>query len=290
MADRLRVSARGAITEIVFDHPPINIYDVATRDELCDVLSGVIADPDVHVLVFSAAGDHFSAGADLKEFGTAPSVWAMRDARWGRDVWGLLRCRHRADARVDARVRGRVRFRARAAVRLPARGRRLLRRAPRGARRHDPRRAARRRPCSRVVGTSPALATILLSDRIPAHDALELGFVDEVVPRADLRARTDELADHIAARPTAAVRAAKALVWAALDLPLAEGLAREQDLAELVRSRDAVRAAVAPERPRPRGRSSPPSPYLNGSTNCSRASANVDHRRHKRAARVLQHS
>ena len=32
--------ARGAITEIVFDHPPINIYDVATRDALCEVLAG----------------------------------------------------------------------------------------------------------------------------------------------------------------------------------------------------------------------------------------------------------
>ena len=34
MADRLRVAARGAITEVVFDHPPINIYDVATRKRL----------------------------------------------------------------------------------------------------------------------------------------------------------------------------------------------------------------------------------------------------------------
>ena len=52
----------------------------------------------------------------------------------------------------------------------------------------------------RVAGTSAALATVLLSDRIPAHDALARGFVDEVVPRAVLRARTDELADAIAAR------------------------------------------------------------------------------------------
>jgi len=48
----------------VFDHPPINIYDVATRDALCDTLTALIADPDVHVVVFRAAGDHFSAGAD----------------------------------------------------------------------------------------------------------------------------------------------------------------------------------------------------------------------------------
>ena len=88
---RLRVDARGPITEIVFDNPPINIYDVATRDELCDVLAAVIAEPDVRVVVYRAMGEHFSAGADLREFGTAPSLFAMRDARWGRDVWGLLR-------------------------------------------------------------------------------------------------------------------------------------------------------------------------------------------------------
>ncbi len=81
----------GAVTEIEFDHPPINIYDVATRDALCEILTAVIADPGARVLVFTAAGEHFSAGADLREFGTAPSLFAMRDARWGRDVWGLLR-------------------------------------------------------------------------------------------------------------------------------------------------------------------------------------------------------
>ena len=233
MADRLQVSARCAITEIVFDHPPINIYDVATRDELCDVLTGVIADPGVSVVVFSAAGDHFSAGADLKEFGTAPSVWAMRDARWGRDVWGLLRtvevpmlasmhgyavgfgfelalqCDYRlaADDCVVALPEARVGM-------IPAGG------------------ASQTLP--RVVGTGAALSTILLSDRIPAHDALARGFLDEIVPRGDLRARTGELADRIAARPTAAVRAAKALAWLALDLPLAVGLAREQDFAALL--------------------------------------------------------
>jgi enoyl-CoA hydratase/carnithine racemase len=233
VTERLRVSTRDAITEIVFDHPPINIYDVATRDELCDVLTGVIADPGVRVVIFTATGDHFSAGADLKEFGTAPSVWAMRDARWGRDVWGLLRavevpmlasmhgyavgfgfelalqCDYRlaADDCVVALPEARVGM-------IPAGG------------------ASQTLP--RVVGTSAALATILLSDRVPASDALARGFVDEVVPRAELRARTDALAEQIAAKPTDAVRAAKALVWAALDDPLAEGVARERDLAGLL--------------------------------------------------------
>ena len=86
---------------------------------------------------------------------------------------------------------------------------------------------------SRVVGTGAALATVLLSDRIAATDAFDRGFVDEVVPRADLAARSGELARAIASRPPAAMRAAKAAVWASLDLSLEEGLRRERELAAL---------------------------------------------------------
>jgi enoyl-CoA hydratase/carnithine racemase len=239
---RLRVGARGHVTEIAFDHPPINVYDVATRDELCDVLGAIIADPDVRVVVFRSAGEHFSAGADLNEFGTAPSLWAMRDARWGRDVWGLLRAvpvpmiasmhgfavgfgfelalqcdvRLAADDCVVALPEARIGM-------IPAGG------------------ASQTLP--RVRGTGAALDAILTSDRIPAGDAWERGFLDEVVPRAELAGYTDALADRIARRPAAAVQAAKAAVWSALDLPLGEGLAREGDLARaLSASPGAVRA------------------------------------------------
>jgi enoyl-CoA hydratase/carnithine racemase len=234
--DRLHVHARGSITEIEFDHPPINVYDVATRDALCEVLTAVIADPGVHVVVFTASGAHFSAGADLNEFGTAPSLFAMRDARWGRDVWGLLRAvpvpmiasmqgnavgfgfelalqcdlRIAADDCVVALPEARVGM-------LPAGG------------------ASQTLP--RVVGTSAALAAVMTGERVPAADALTRGLVDEVVARDDLRAHTDARAGQIAARPTAAVRAAKAAVWAALDLPLEVGLRREIDLATGLRAR-----------------------------------------------------
>jgi len=211
VADRLHVRADGPITTVEFDHPPINIYDVATRDTLCEVLRGVQADPGVRVVVFTASGDHFSAGADLKEFGTAPSVWAMRDARWGRDVWGLLRgvavpmvasmqgyavgfgfelalqCDYRlaADDCVLSLPEARIGM-------IPAGG--------------------ASQTLSRVADTSAALATVLLSDRIAATDALARGFVDEVLPRAALVSRTEEVARTLASRPAATVRAAKAAV------------------------------------------------------------------------------
>jgi enoyl-CoA hydratase/3-hydroxypropionyl-coenzyme A dehydratase len=223
------------VTEIEFDHPPINVYDVATRDALCEVLTAVLADPIVRVVVFTATGDHFSAGADLKEFGTAPSLFAMRDARWARDVWGLLRAvpipmfasmqgnavgfgfelalqcdlRIAADDCVVALPEARVGM-------LPAGG------------------ASQTLP--RVVGTSAGLAAVMTGERVPAADALARGFVDEVVPRDELRAHTDSRADAIAARAPLAVRAAKAAVWAAVDLPLDVGLQREADLARSLRA------------------------------------------------------
>jgi len=89
----------------------------------------------------------------------------------------------------------------------------------------------------RVVGTSAALAAVINGERVDATDALARGFVDEVVPRTELRVHTDARADALAARPTAAVRAAKAAVWMAVDLPLEVGLRREVDLAAALRAR-----------------------------------------------------
>jgi enoyl-CoA hydratase/carnithine racemase len=232
---RLHAHTRGAVTEIEFDHPPINIYDLAMRDALCEVLTAVIADDAVRVLVYTATGDHFSAGADLNEFGTAPSLFAMRDARWGRDVWGLLRAvpvpmiaamqgnavgfgfelalqcdvRIAADDCVVALPEARVGM-------IPAGG------------------ASQTLP--RLVGTSAALHAVITGRRFEATEALERGFVDEVVPRSAVRARAHEVAQRVAERPPASVQAAKAAVWAALDLSLPVGLARERDLAARLRA------------------------------------------------------
>jgi enoyl-CoA hydratase/carnithine racemase len=230
VGDRLHVTAREAVTEIAFDHPPINIYDVATRDELCDTLCAVIADPDIHALVFRAHGEHFSAGADLKEFGTAPSLWAMRDARWGRDVWGLLRA---VEVPMIASMHGyAVGFGFELALQCDVRiaADDCLLALPESTIGMIPAGGASQ-TLPRLAGTSVALRAILTGERILAADALERGLVDVVVPREELRERTDALANRLAARPTAAVRAAKAAVWAALDLPLALGLQREADLA-----------------------------------------------------------
>src|SRR5581483_10369611 len=60
------------------------------RDELYEVLTAVRDDDDVRVLALRGAGRAFCAGADLTEFGSAPSPTRARAIRFARDVWGLL--------------------------------------------------------------------------------------------------------------------------------------------------------------------------------------------------------
>lgn len=82
----------GAVAHIVLNRQRVmNAYNVQMRDELFITLEAVRDDPDVRVAIISGAGERaFCAGADLTEFGTAPSQVIARQVRWERDIWGLF--------------------------------------------------------------------------------------------------------------------------------------------------------------------------------------------------------
>lgn len=81
---------RGVAT-ITLNRPErLNAINMAMRDEIWEHLQACRDIPDVQVVVFRGEGSCFSAGADISEFGTAPSVMASRAARHDRDVWDLL--------------------------------------------------------------------------------------------------------------------------------------------------------------------------------------------------------
>ncbi|MGI8927209.1 MAG: enoyl-CoA hydratase/isomerase family protein [Tepidiformaceae bacterium] len=92
MPDPLRfaIDPRGVAT-ITLDRPErLNAINMAMRDLLWTYLRASRDIPGVRAIVFRGEGRAFSAGADISEFGTAPSILASRRARWERDVWGLL--------------------------------------------------------------------------------------------------------------------------------------------------------------------------------------------------------
>ena len=60
------------------------------RDDLFEIIQSIKDDDDVKSVLISGQGRAFCSGADLTEFGTAPSQVIAREIRWKRDVWGQL--------------------------------------------------------------------------------------------------------------------------------------------------------------------------------------------------------
>ncbi len=66
----VETSRSGPIAVIRFGEPPVNSLGAATRRGLADALNAAIADPEIRAIVLAGRNGLFSAGADIKEFGT----------------------------------------------------------------------------------------------------------------------------------------------------------------------------------------------------------------------------
>jgi len=219
-------------------HPPLNIYDLRMRDELIDAFSAVRDHPDVRVLVLAAEGAHFSAGADLKEFGTAEGVLDARSIRWERDPWTpLWELPQPTVVALHGYALGAgLEMALLCDIRVAATGTTLA--LPETTLGMLPS-AGGTQSLARVVGPGRAAPLVMLGSRIDAAEALRLGVVDSVVDDADVEAH--RLAERIAAADPLAVRAARRALRVAADLPLADGLRHERLLAAGLRGRAALR-------------------------------------------------
>jgi enoyl-CoA hydratase/carnithine racemase len=81
----------------------------------------------------------------------------------------------------------------------------------------------------RMIGRNRAKELIYAARRIPASEALRLGLVNHVVPRAELLARATALADEIMRNSPFAVRQAKWAIDHGADQEFEEGLQREHE-------------------------------------------------------------
>ena len=89
--ETLLYEKRGPVARISFNRPQVlNAYNVQMRDDLSQALSAVADDAEVRAPLVTGEGRGFCAGADLTEFGTAPSQVIARKVRWQRDVWGQM--------------------------------------------------------------------------------------------------------------------------------------------------------------------------------------------------------
>ena len=209
----------------------LNAVHLEMRDELWMQLALLRDDPTVRVAVLQGAGERaFSAGADITEFGSAPSFIESRDARVRRDLWGVMVA---LEIPLIAAIHGYA-YGAGLEMSLYC----DLRVASEDARFAIPEVTLGYIPSAGGTQTVPrhlnrgeALRMATTGDPITAARAYELGFVQRIVPRADLEAAAAEWAELLAAAAPAAVRATKRAVVRGLDVSLADGLALEQRLA-----------------------------------------------------------
>tara|TARA_Y100000590_G_scaffold285106_2_gene320891 strand:- start:1016 stop:1720 length:705 start_codon:yes stop_codon:yes gene_type:complete len=231
MSDKVSLSfSDQGLATVTMSNPPLNIYDLDMRDGLIEAISAVRDNPDARALLLRSEGRHFSAGADLSEFGSASSIFEARRIRWDRDPWlPLLALSVPTVASLKGYTMGSglemallcdVRIAADNTVlglpetklgMLPA--------------------AGGTQSLTRILGPHVASPLILTGRDIEASEAFDLGIVSELVDAADLDHVSERIAHQLALiDPSIAMKLRRCLA-AANDLPLSLGLELERQLA-----------------------------------------------------------
>lgn len=207
----------------------MNALNAAVREGLWAGVRRFVADDDLRVLVLTGAGDRaFCAGADLKEMSGTQMTVPPPDFMpvFGRNV--------HTDKITIAAVNGLALAGGFSIVQncdlvvaadtatFGVREAQVGRGAPWAA------------PLQWLMPPRVALQLLLTGEALTAERAREIGFVNEVVPLAELVDATQRLARRIAMNAPLSVAAMKRTIYAAADRSLLDGLAEGDRIFEPV--------------------------------------------------------
>ena len=223
----------GSVARISLDRPAVlNAYNIQMRDDFSEALAAAADDPDVRALLIAGEGRGFCAGADLTEFGTAPSQVVARKVRWQRDVWRQM---IDADKPIVAAVHGYcigsgleiallcdLRLAAEDTVFAMPEVRLGMIPAAGGT-----------QTLPRNAGASDSLDLLLTGRRFTTAEALAMGLVTRVSPMGRLVEDAWKAAVALADCPTGTVVSLKRALREGLDLSIEEGLKLEARLAAM---------------------------------------------------------
>lgn len=237
------------VAVVTLDRPELNVFDLTMRDEFITAVTAVRDHPDARALLLRANGRHFSAGADLSEFGTADFPLEARRIRWDRDPWGPLwdlpqpsvvaLHGHAVGAGLEMALLCDLRL-ADPTTRLGLPETKLGMLPAAGG----------TQSLTRAIGADAALPIVATGRTLDAEEAAERGIVHAVVD--DVERQAVAVAKRLASIDPVVATAARRAVHAAGDLPLAEGLIVERDLAAWA-AHAATLPGSAPHRPNRRG-------------------------------------
>lgn len=229
------LTIQGPVAWLTLNRPHVlNSYNVKMRDEFFQLLGSLEENPDVLSVVVRGAGNRaFCAGADLTEFGSAPSQFIARQVRFERDVWGRL---FGLSKPIVAAVQGYcfgsgleialgcdiIVATSSAKFGLPETNLGMIPAA--GGTQTMP----------RAVGIARGMDALLTGRTIEADEALAIGLVNRLAPEESVFDQADQIAHELASFDEAVMRAAKRSLANANHTRLEDGLAAEARLAALL--------------------------------------------------------
>jgi crotonobetainyl-CoA hydratase len=250
MSEFCKTERDGRLLVVTLNRPDVmNALHPAANFELAKVFDDFASDPELWVAIVTGAGERaFSAGNDLK-FQAGGG-----DMRQPRSGFAGLTSRFDLVKPVIAAVNGVAMgggFEIALACDLIVASERAVFALP------EPRvglaaLAGGLHRLPRAIGTKRALGMILTGRRVSAKEGYDLGFVNEVVPHAELMPAAKRWAAQILECSPLSVRASKEAVLRGFNLDLQAALeARYDGIAAMARSEDFVEGprAFAQKRP-----------------------------------------
>ncbi len=218
------------VARITLHNPPANVLNLSVLKELELVLNELEEDEYVRVVIVTGTGRFFCAGADINELAR------LNTARGGSEFavrgQSLLNRIERSDKPVLAAINGTcvgggLELALACHIRVAVVGAMLglpevkLGLIPGFG-------GTQRLP--RIVGPSKAAEMILAGESLSAEEALRIGLLSRVVSPQELITQVEAIAASITTQGKTAIEAALHAIRGGLDIPLAEGLAREAEL------------------------------------------------------------
>ncbi|MGI9590689.1 MAG: enoyl-CoA hydratase/isomerase family protein [Myxococcota bacterium] len=230
-SEPLLVERDGGVLTLTNNDAPINRMSFEYMDALEEAVNAAAQDPDVRVLVFTAAGNKdFSVGMDLKQLAAGAAARGGPEAVFDQRLRVLAAIESMAKPSI-ATLFG---YCLGGGLELPLACHFRLA-AEEGARIGLPELELGSVPAwggtarlTRCVGRDRALDMILRARKISGPEAHRIGLVHEVHPLGELKDAAQALASELAAMPPVAVAGVLRCVVGAGTAPLEEALAEER--------------------------------------------------------------
>jgi cyclohexa-1,5-dienecarbonyl-CoA hydratase len=233
---RLTVAFKAPVAQIMLDHAPVNVIDIAMMEELNAVLKGLEQHPGISTIVLCGNEKAFSAGVDIsihtpehiEEMLTKFHAVIRVMANSPKILIGVVRGSCLGGGAELAMMCDMVYTATNAVWQFPE--------IKLGC--FPPVAAA---GLAALVGQKKAADLILTGRRFRGEDAEKMGLANEAIPEVHLERRVQEVTTHLATLSPAALAVTKKALYAWDSMHLDKGLARAEKiyLEELMKTEDA---------------------------------------------------